>query len=169
MIKQSCPIFFCWFSDLILRAVGKSTLCRALLSQPTVKSFFIPRIWVDMSTRHNEDHVGIIKRILDSLGVEEEMVKSISDEYGLGGLICAVHVELMRKRYLIVFDNVQDANNWNSNLNASLPRDVKWEELLAYGLPKGYGGTVIVTSRNEEVLNKMVEEEVLNKLGVIWS
>ena len=129
-----------------------------------MKSFFIPRIWVDMSATHKEDHdpkIGIVKRILDSLGVKEEMMKTIfDDKYGFGGMICVVHVDLLRKRYLIVFDNVQVTNNWNSNLNASLPRNMKWEERMAYGLPKGYGGTVIVTSKNEEVLKMMVERYI---------
>lgn len=63
-----------------------------------------------------------------------------------------------------MFDDVQDAGDWYSNLSASLPRDVKWEERLAYGLPKGYGGTVIITSRNEELMKMMVDEENIHRL-----
>ncbi|EEF37726.1 ATP binding protein, putative [Ricinus communis] len=71
---------------------GKSRICRLFLTQPKVKRYFIPRIWVDMSKRSNEDNdpkIGIVKRMLDSLGVEEKILRTIFDEHGLGGLICS--------------------------------------------------------------------------------
>ncbi|KDP20865.1 hypothetical protein JCGZ_21336 [Jatropha curcas] len=161
--------FFKTVGILGLGGAGKTTVCQLLLTRPEVKNHFVPRIWVHMSKKAKEDNnndpkKSVVLRMLDSLGVEEEMVKSISDEHGLAGLICALHVELMRKRYLIVLDDVQDSDDWYSNLNASLPRNVQWGERLAYGLPKGYGGTIIVTSRSEEVMKIMVGEENIHRL-----
>ncbi len=48
-------------------------------------------------------------------------------------------------------------------MNSSLTRDENWDS-IAYGLPKGCGGAVIVTSRNEEFAENMVGEENLRCL-----
>ncbi|KAJ9136255.1 hypothetical protein P3X46_033347 [Hevea brasiliensis] len=168
LVRRGSIDYFKTVGIVGMRGAGKTTLCQLILTKPEVKNHFVPRIWVHMSTKDNEEDndpkIAIVKRMLNSLGVEGEMLKTILDEHGLAGLLCALHVELMRKRHLIVLDDAQDTGDWYSNLNASLPRHVKWEQHLAYGLPKGYGGTVIVTSRNEEVMKMMVGEENIYRL-----
>ncbi|KAL3576895.1 hypothetical protein D5086_022178 [Populus alba] len=57
---------------------------------------------------------------------------------------------------------ILEGDTWFENLFSPLPGKVKWEQSLAYGLPKGYGGTVIVTSRNKDLAKKMVGEENLH-------
>ncbi|KAJ4829911.1 hypothetical protein Tsubulata_025140 [Turnera subulata] len=143
-----------------IAGIGKSTLCQLLLAKEEVKKMhFAPRIWVCLSGKHgdNDDtEISIVKRMLVSLGVEKGTVDSIFDEDGLSGLISALHSELIGKKYLIVLDDAREADAWYEELDSPLPPDIKWEERLAYGLPKGYGGSVIVTSREEQLLKNMI-------------
>ncbi|KAG2678872.1 hypothetical protein I3843_11G024500 [Carya illinoinensis] len=192
--------------------VGKSTLCRALLNKDEVKTSFLPRIWVRMSkTEKSEaekseaekikaeksdaekikaekiqaEKEAVVKRMLECLGVDEEIIKSISEDDGsiseddkkrlkakkrLNALLYALHLELNGKKYLIVLDDVWNDDKWYEDLGAAINRSYDWNERLAYGLPKGNGGTVIVTSRNKEVAKKMVgKEENIHDLLPLWN
>ncbi|KAF5728975.1 hypothetical protein HS088_TW21G01132 [Tripterygium wilfordii] len=150
-----------------MSGVGKSTLCRELMNREDVKSQFLPRIWVSLSKKENEagdTKTALVKRMLDSLGVEEDIIQSIFNEHAVAGLLCALYQQLRGKRYLIVFDDAMDTDLWYSQLNSSLTREGKWDARLGYGLPKGRGAAVIVTSRKEGVVKMMVGEENLHRL-----
>ena len=119
-----------------------------------------------MSIKPDEDQgtrVPIVKRMLEYLGVDEEIIEKVHNQHNLKGLLHALHLELVGKRYLIVFDDARDTDTFYEELNSSLTRDGNWDS-LAYGLPKGCGGAVIVTSRNEELAKNMVGEENLRSL-----
>ncbi|KAF9672255.1 hypothetical protein SADUNF_Sadunf11G0022000 [Salix dunnii] len=140
---------------------GKTTLCQEIIKIEEVKKHFVPRILVSMSKKpdgNKDAKIALVERILLSLGVEENIIQSVSN-LGLSSLICALHVQLMGKKYMIVLDDAQEVDGWLENLYSPLPGKVEWEKSLAYGLPKGYGGTVIVTSRNRDLAKKMVGEE----------
>ena len=146
--------------------IGKTTLCQVIFNKQEVQNYFLPRIWVCMSIKPDEDQdtrVAIIKRMLEYLGVDEEIINKVHEEQSLKGLLHALHLELVGKRYLIVFDDARDTDTFYEELNSSLTRDGNWDS-LAYGLPKGCGGAVIVTSRNEEFAENMVGEENLRCL-----
>ncbi|KAF3967442.1 hypothetical protein ACB098_05G194700 [Castanea mollissima] len=151
--------------------VGKTTLCQVIFNKPEVQKYFLPRIWVCMSRKPNEDNdtrVAIVKRMLDGLGVDEEIINKVHKDHSLKGLLYALHQQLYRKRYLIVLDDASDNDAGDTRafygkLDSLLTRDGEWD-CLAYGLPKGYGGVVIVTSRNEELAKNMVGEENLLRL-----
>ncbi|GLT83081.1 hypothetical protein SLE2022_013910 [Rubroshorea leprosula] len=157
--------------------IGKTTLCQMFLNRPEVKKYFQPRIWVFMGGLPQEERdkrVRIVEQTLDCLGLEEEIVKSFStsNDLQLQMLIHALHLQLIRKRYLIVFDAVDDAvgeaDDWYGLLNPpTIDNEGKLKaDRLANGLPKGYGGTVIVTSRYEKAARKMVgREENLHRMG----
>ncbi|CAK7350745.1 unnamed protein product [Dovyalis caffra] len=141
---------------------GKTTLCQVLLTRLEVRNHFVLRIWVSLSVKPNrglDQKIETVRRMLQSLGVKEGIVSSVSEKHGLSGLLYALYVRLRGKRYLIVFDDVCDGDEWYGQLNSSLPHNGKWKERLAYAVPKGCGGTVIVTSRNKEFAKKMVGEE----------
>ncbi|XP_059639375.1 probable disease resistance protein At5g45490 [Cornus florida] len=155
-----------------MRGVGKTTLCQLTFNNKVVQEHFLPRIWVCLSKHPNEDDSNemkeIVKRILVCLGVEEDIIKSVYENHKLPGLLFALRLQLMGKRYLIVLDDACSENNEGlQKLGASLTHindDDKWGEKLAYGLPKGHGGTIIVTSRSEELAKDMVGEENLRRL-----
>ncbi|XP_008240918.1 PREDICTED: probable disease resistance protein At5g45490 [Prunus mume] len=150
--------------------IGKTTLCQLIFNKPEVKNNFLPRIWVCMARDPNghEDEdlkVAIVKRMLVYLGVGKETVKSIFDEKrGLEGLLCALYQQLVGKRYLIVLDDARETDSWYGQLDSCLSCDKKWDDGFAFGLPKGNGGRVIVTSRNEELTKMMVGEENIHRL-----
>lgn len=147
--------------------VGKSTLCQVMFNSPKVKDEFLPRIWVCLSKQaeENEDNRReIVRRMLVCLGVEDEIIDSAGQDpiFGLQKLIFLLRLQLMGKKYLIVLDDAWNPDECFENLGSSLfstkPEESCYKQ-LAYGLPKGHGGTVIVTSRSEEIAKKMVGEE----------
>ncbi|PON43137.1 NB-ARC domain containing protein [Parasponia andersonii] len=146
------------------RGVGKTTLCQEffnLLRDPKEDDdkSFLPRIWVSVSlTQNDKDHIKTtVKEVLESLGVDVDKITSnppISTEKDdnevLRGLLYVLRLQLMGKRYLVVLDNVTEpVEITNSGKDST----------LAYGFPKGYGGTVMVTSRKEEVVKRTVGDE----------
>ncbi|PON49319.1 NB-ARC domain containing protein [Parasponia andersonii] len=147
--------------------VGKTTLCETVFNMEKVKSRFSPRAWVSSTSGifHDEEYkrnprIAFARRILASLGVESEMVERVVEDHGLRGLVCALHLELIGKRYLIVLDDARETDPWYGRLGSCLGEEKGgWEECLGYGLPKGSGGMVIVTSRNEGVAKRMIGDE----------
>ncbi|XP_022158636.1 probable disease resistance protein At4g19060 [Momordica charantia] len=146
--------------------IGKSTICQAFLQNPEVKSKFLPRIWVSMSTNSTGDDpdpkIALVKRILISLGVEKNFLAAQT----LGRLLYALRLQLRGKSYLIVLDDAkeqqtQEEQEWYSDLNHS---SEKIGEKLRDGFPKGGGGAVIVTSRSERAAKLMVGDQNLRCL-----
>ncbi|KAH7545885.1 hypothetical protein FEM48_Zijuj01G0141000 [Ziziphus jujuba var. spinosa] len=152
------------------KGIGKTTLSQMIFNKPEVKTHFLPRIWVSMSNDDNDDDDdddqdpkrAIVKRMLISLGVEK---KTVSESHGLRDLLFALYLQLVGKKYLIVLDDARDKDSWYEQLNSGgLADDKKCETRFGDGLPKGYGGRVIVTSRNEELAKTMVGEKNLHHL-----
>uniref|UniRef100_A0A1J3IWB3 Putative disease resistance protein n=1 Tax=Noccaea caerulescens TaxID=107243 RepID=A0A1J3IWB3_NOCCA len=162
--------------------VGKTTLCQVVFNDKDVKRAYLPRIWASMyseGTEEDEDpKIAVVKRILRSLGVEDEMLKHIKtdaeedkrskDEAGereeetvkekeLSGLLFALNSNLIGKNYLIVLDDVWEDNEWDQRLDDEKNQQEKTH--LSCGFPKGFGGRVIVTSRDERLAKKIVGEE----------
>ncbi|PIN12536.1 hypothetical protein CDL12_14852 [Handroanthus impetiginosus] len=147
--------------------VGKTALCKMAFNNQEVKNHFLPRIWVCLSKQPKEDtdyQKEVVKRILMCLGLEDEIIDKLK-QGGLRKLLFALRQRLKGKRYLIVLDDV-----WNLDekvqkfCSLSTPDDKIGPEQLAYGLPKGHGGTVIVTSRSREIAEDMVGKKNLHTL-----
>lgn len=156
--------------------IGKTTLCQLFFSNAQKTREFLPRIWVSLCrkpTENSKKKADIVKAVLFQLGVEEE-VSAIEDKYTadckLSALIALLHKHLWGKKYLIVLDGICDVgicnedDEWYSNLGSNLSNGAPWGHRLAHGLPKGYGGRVIVTCRNEEMARKMVGEDNLHQI-----
>ncbi|KAG2244387.1 hypothetical protein Bca52824_093760 [Brassica carinata] len=162
--------------------VGKTTLCQDVFNDEDVKEAYLPRIWVSMyseETKEGEDQkVAVLKRMLRSLGVEDEALELIRteaeeekrntqeagktdeetvEEKELSRLLDALNSNLFGKRYLIVLDDVWEDNEWNQRLDDEKTPQEKTH--LSCGFPKGFGGRVIVTSRDEGLAKKIVGEE----------
>ncbi|KAF8084614.1 hypothetical protein N665_0710s0022 [Sinapis alba] len=172
--------------------VGKTALCQKIFNKEQVKSVYAPRIWVSMrsrnETREVEDKkISVLKRLLKDLGVEDEMFRSIREEAveevlakkesmendeetveekELSILLYALHLNLRWKKYLIVFDDVREEDNWDEKLDEKLMEDEKWGKHLSNGFPKGSGGRVIYTTRDKSVAEKLVGER--HEIHRLW-
>ncbi|RWR88100.1 putative disease resistance protein [Cinnamomum micranthum f. kanehirae] len=138
---------------------GKTTLAQKVFVSDEVLDHFPLRLWVWVSEKCDREE--LLRRVLDNLGVEEdhieEMLKIDPKLEKVGVLLFLVHLELLRKRYLIVFDDVVKVEEpWHCELDKEPPEDKEWTHRLAYGLPKGDGSAIIITSRKEDDARKMV-------------
>ncbi|XVF11130.1 hypothetical protein REPUB_Repub07fG0242400 [Reevesia pubescens] len=135
--------------------VGKTTLGRLIFTEEAVKQHYVPRIWISMS-EEPKSMEKVVERLLEQLGVED--INFISNVHKLPGLLYALHLQLKGKRFLIFLDDVQEKDEYYKKL----------EDCLRIGngfpIPNGCGGAVIVTSRNEEAIKKMVGEQNLHRL-----
>ncbi|XAR66367.1 hypothetical protein NMG60_11012576 [Bertholletia excelsa] len=152
-----------------MRGVGKTTLSQLIFCHEEVKNHFLPRLWVCLSEQPKEDEDKrkvIVKRMLTSLGVEEGVIKSIDHgtDDGLKRLLFALRLQLTGKRYLMILDDLWNTEGKMKDFCLDVAEELKCDEKLAYGLPKGRGGAIIVTSRTEEVVKGMVGEGNLKVL-----
>ncbi|XP_019088709.1 PREDICTED: LOW QUALITY PROTEIN: probable disease resistance protein At5g45440 [Camelina sativa] len=187
--------------------VGKqTTLCKMIFNDYHVKSVYAPRIWVSMHSNESKEglngEICVLKKILKGLGVEDSIFESIrrevveevanmmeageidgetAEEKEVAALLYALHLNLRWKKYLIVFDDVRDEDNWDESLQddeEKLKKEKKWGKYLSDGFPEGSGGRVIYTTRDEKetLAKKLVAEEheihrlwPLNDTGSVWN
>lgn len=121
--------------------VGKIVLCKIIFNDEDVKSVYVLRIWVFMySIEGFGGKILVLKKILMVFGVGDDLFKSIydkvKDEVGnnledidnweVGEidremveekevlvLFYVFYLNLRWKKYLIVFDDVREEDNWN--------------------------------------------------------
>ncbi|CAN6976902.1 unnamed protein product, partial [Brassica rapa subsp. trilocularis] len=130
-------------SELLMMAfvgmggLGKTTIAQEVFNDKEIENCFERRIWVSVSQTFTEEQ--IMRSILRNLGDA-----SVGDD--LGTLLRKIQQYLMGKRYLIVMDDV-----WDKNLS--------WWDKIHQGLPRGQGGSVIVTTRSESVAVKVQARE----------
>ncbi|KAF8117245.1 hypothetical protein N665_0012s0245 [Sinapis alba] len=172
--------------------VGKTALCKTIFNDEDVKSFYAPRIWVSMhsierSKEELDGKISVLKKILTVLEVKVSILDKIKtdavDEYNkindgetakekeLSALLYVLHLNLKWKKYLIVFDDVREEDNWNEMLQddvEKLKKDKRWGKYLSDGFPKGSGGRVIYTTRdeNKNLGKKLVAEE--HEIHRLW-
>ncbi|KFK23935.1 hypothetical protein AALP_AAs69373U000200 [Arabis alpina] len=176
--------------------VGKTSLCKTIFNDKDVKSVYAPRIWVSLHSKETEadkKKISVLTRILNCLVLEDDMFESIykearqvAKEMGendaniateeISALLYALHLNLRWKKYLIVFDDVREADEWNQILEddeEKLKKDEKWGKYLSDGFPKGSdgfpkgsGGRVIYTTRDESLAKKLVAEE--HEIHRLW-
>lgn len=148
-----------------MAGVGKTTLCQSIFNRPKVMGYFFPRIWVCLSKQKGEDEDNrkeVVKRMLRCLGIDDKIINMVDVKQGIRGLLFALRLQLTGKRYFIVLDDAYNADEWFKMLDSSTDAENDNERIyhkFSYGLPKECGGTVIVTSRVEQVVKNMVGEE----------
>nr|XP_017254656.1 PREDICTED: uncharacterized protein LOC108224518 [Daucus carota subsp. sativus] len=146
-----------------MAGVGKTTLCQSIFSRPKVMEYFFPRIWVCLSKQKGEDvdnKKEVVKRMLRCVGIDDKIINKVDEKQSIRGLLFALRLQLTGKRYLIVLDDAHNPDEWFKMADSDAGNDQnKIYEKFSYGLPKECGGTVIVTSRVEQVVRNMVGEE----------
>ncbi|CAA7014064.1 unnamed protein product [Microthlaspi erraticum] len=150
--------------------VGKTTSCQMIFNKEEVRRTYAPMIWVSMHSDEPKEGLGgkicVLKKILKGLGVEDSMLGSIkteaeeecrnkqeagesdgetAEEKELSALLYALHSDLRWKKYLIVFDDVREEDNWDEKIGIDEEQleGMKWGAHLSDGFPKGSGGRVI--------------------------
>ncbi|KAH6759779.1 hypothetical protein C2S51_016728 [Perilla frutescens var. frutescens] len=124
---------------------GKTALAQKVFTSARIVNEFWPRIWVSLSNMLQSDEdptVGVVNHILNEIGGHDDR-GGVSDSDHMSCLDKLAE-ELQGKRYLIVLDDA-----WR------LP-DEWCKGLLSCGFPSG--GAVIVTSRREDVIRRVVED-----------
>ncbi|GER27200.1 NBS-LRR disease resistance protein [Striga asiatica] len=148
-----------------MAGVGKTTLCQAIFNNSEVEKHFFPRIWVCLSGQPKLDKTSstyiemVLKRILTGLGFEKEVLDELSsqEEGSVRRLLFALRQQLQGRKYLIVLDDVWNPNEEVQAFFYSLNREEEDNKnKLSYGLPRGNGEAVIVTSRLEKLVEKIV-------------
>ncbi|KAL5711123.1 hypothetical protein ACHQM5_021614 [Ranunculus cassubicifolius] len=142
----------------------KTALAQLVINDERLQKVFNPRIWVPLSlTLENKPNT--------SSNIVEYLLQELGDEYDSASDTClesrlqTLYKQLTGKKYLIVLDDVWHISSWYENLGASkLNGGRESHNCLGSGLPKDYGGGVIVTSRLEQVAEKMVGESNLHRL-----
>ncbi|GJM92859.1 hypothetical protein PR202_ga09365 [Eleusine coracana subsp. coracana] len=151
--------------------VGKTALAKLLFHSKRVRGSFRPRIWMCMSRTvcaGADVRKEVLQGMIMALGHEEDDILSMDGGDSLADLLFAVHQQLMGKRYLIVFDDVWHVDGWYADVVGSQNNPKRsaadWSERLTFGLPKGRGGMVVVTSRMEQVAAAMVGGSYLHRM-----
>lgn len=113
--------------------LGKTTLAKKVFGEKEIDQHFERRIWVSVTQTFTEEE--ILRSMLRSLGD----VGLVDNQ---GELLKKIHQFLVRKRFLLVMDDV-----WSL--------DVAWWDRIYDGLPKVDGSCIIITTRNELVAKRM--------------
>ncbi|KAH6803468.1 hypothetical protein C2S51_031715 [Perilla frutescens var. frutescens] len=126
---------------------GKTALAQKVFASPRIVEEFSPRIWVCLSNmlpggdERVDPRVRVANYILGEIGhdLDNDMTSDSSDYMSLAEKL---QRGLMGKRYLIVLDGARRLDDWYDGF-----------------LPRGSGGAVIMTSRRENVIRRMVGDD----------
>ncbi|KAF7845538.1 putative P-loop containing nucleoside triphosphate hydrolase [Senna tora] len=149
---------------------GKTSLILKLLNSPAVRSQFYPIIWLclsDINSKEDAEYeVNIVKFILCEMGCDVDKWTVINPS--MPHLLKHLRKLLMRNKYVIVFDDVWENNEFYANLGDALPLPLPGSDIavknglsLSEALPRDSGGKIIITSRQKEVGKSIVGDKNL--------
>ncbi|KAL2493289.1 Disease resistance protein RPP8 [Abeliophyllum distichum] len=128
--------------------VGKTTLSKKLYNNPSVVYHFDKRAWCVVSETYNKKNIftEILKSVKDH---DKETITQMDDE----SLVEALYKSLIKRRYLIVVDDIWDMNSWN-DFGRYFPDDKN-------------GSRILFTTRHKEVGLKASHHSVVNELPIL--
>ncbi|KAH0684891.1 hypothetical protein KY289_022643 [Solanum tuberosum] len=128
--------------------LGKTTLARNLYNSPSLITTFHTRAWICVSQQYSTPD--LLRSIIKSIeGCSEELLKLLKEmsERELETYLCDL---LKERKYLVVVDDVWHREAWES-LKRALP-------------DKNNGSRVILTTRKEEVAERVDDKGFSHKL-----
>ncbi|KAH0683898.1 hypothetical protein KY289_021650 [Solanum tuberosum] len=128
--------------------LGKTTLARNLYNSPSLITTFHTRAWICVSQQYSTPD--LLRSIIKSIeGCSEELLKLLKEmsERELETYLCDL---LKERKYLVVVDDVWHREAWES-LKRALP-------------DKNNGSRVILTTRTEEVAERVDDKGFSHKL-----
>ncbi|KAL2493263.1 putative disease resistance protein [Abeliophyllum distichum] len=128
--------------------VGKTTLAKKLYNNPSVVYHFDKRAWCVVSQTYNKRNIftDILRSVKDH---DKETITQMDDE----SLLEALYKSLIKRRYLIVIDDIWDVNSWN-DFGRYFPDDKN-------------GSRILFTTRHKEVGLKASHHSVVNELPIL--
>ncbi|KAL2516378.1 putative late blight resistance protein-like protein R1B-17 [Forsythia ovata] len=128
--------------------VGKTTLAKKLYNNPSVVHHFDKRAWCVVSQTYNKRNIfaDILRSVKDN---DKETIMQMDDER----LVEALYKGLIKRRYLIVVDDIWDMNSWN-DFGRYFPNDKN-------------GSRILFTTRHKEVGLKASHHSVVNELPIL--
>ncbi|KAK9285307.1 hypothetical protein L1049_024498 [Liquidambar formosana] len=156
---------------------GKTTLASMVFNSKEVQEKFPVRISSSLKasrqSRTADIRMNIFKAILSGIGTNstfKRMLKRLEeepDDYLLDKYILQFQRFLLGKRYIILLDDVWDTSLWyGEDLNSPLDPDGR-PYILSRGWLDKIGGTIMVTSRLDEVAKRVVGEKNLHHIQPI--
>ncbi|KAL2516382.1 putative late blight resistance protein-like protein R1B-16 [Forsythia ovata] len=128
--------------------VGKTTLAKKLYNNHSVVYHFDKLAWCVVSQTYNKRNIfaDILRSLKDH---DKETIMQMDDE----SLVEALYKSLIKRRYLIVVDDIWDMNSWN-DFGRYLPDDKN-------------GSRILFTTRHKEVGLKASHHSVVNELPIL--
>lgn len=142
---------------------GKTALAQKVFASPRIQEKFYPTIWVGLSrvmlgvNQRVDARVRVLNYILEQLGHNTWDLEYA--DFNVIKLLEKVQRGLMGRRYLIVLDDAWRVDEFYADLGYGLPRGYATGEFFSHGLPKGNGGGIILTSRSDNVIRRMVGDK----------
>ncbi|KAL2516457.1 putative disease resistance RPP13-like protein 3 [Forsythia ovata] len=128
--------------------VGKTTLSKKLYNNPSVVYHFDKRAWCVVSQTYNKKNIftEILRSVKDH---DKETITQMDDE----SLVEALYKSLIKRRYLIVVNDIWDMNFWN-DFGRYFPDDKN-------------GSRILFTTRHKKVGLKASHHSVVNELLIL--
>ncbi|KAL2516455.1 putative disease resistance protein [Forsythia ovata] len=128
--------------------VGKTTLAKKLYYDPSLVHHFDKRAWCIVSETYNKRNmfIDILRSVKDQ---DKETILQMDDE----SLVEALHKSLIKRKYLVVFDDIWDLDAWN-DYGRYFPDDKN-------------GSRILFTTRHKEVGLEALHHSVVNELPIL--
>ncbi|KAG6486053.1 putative disease resistance protein RGA3 [Zingiber officinale] len=136
--------------------IGKTTLAQLVYSNPKIVEHFELRMWVHVSSSFSD--MEFTREILECASDDKHEFDGVKN---FDRLQSAIKEKLMRKRYLLVLDDV-----WNQENSSKLSVMERWAKLLAPLKAGKNGSKILMTTRSRVVSEMLTARNSINLKGL---